>query len=54
MLAWLEWSQQGGEWPRIGSERQAVRDQTVKDLKGQNKELGFSYNVVQSHSRVLS
>lgn len=54
MSAWLEWSQQGGEWARIGSERQAARDQAMKDLKWQNKELGFSYNVIESHSRVLS
>lgn len=32
----------------MGSERQAARDQTVKALKGQTKELGFSYNGVES------
>lgn len=48
------WRQRGErEWPKIRLEKQAGREQTVQDLKGRSKELGFGHDAIENHSRDL-
>lgn len=52
--AWLDGvSEEEGKWSQIKLKKQAGRAQTVQDLKGCIKELGFRHNAIESHSRDL-